>query len=185
MMLLSRTCGLAALCVVIAVAVSCSSPANQKVVRNYNLGERVQVGPLIYTVFETKWLTQIGNVVGTARVPTNRFFLVRINIVNSGSQEASAPPLSITDDSGQTLAELSNGEGIPQWAGYLRSIKPANSLQGYIVFDAPPRHYKLNLNEELDENKVMVDIPLNFVQEAPEISLPIPAPGQPAVPPVR
>ena len=163
---------------------ACSSPANQKFVRTYSMGDKVQVGHLIYNVFDSKWLTQIGSGVN-ARVPANRFFLVRLSIVNSGSQESNVPALSITDDAGQTYGELSNGEGVAQWMGYLRRVKPAESLMGYIVFDAPPRHYKLNLSEELDDNKAVVDIPLTFSQEAPfEQALPLPVRPTDQVPPV-
>src|SRR5207248_2565946 len=125
----------------------CSEPAPRPV-STYLMGEKVQLGHLSYTVFETQWLTHLGSDGPTARVPQNRFFLIRLSAVNTGSNEASVPNVTIADDHGHVYDEVSNGEGVPQWAGYLRTAKPADSVQGNIVFDAPPGHYKLKLLDE-------------------------------------
>jgi len=68
-------------------------------VRTYQMGEKVPLGHLIYTVFETQWLTQIGTGIN-ARVPQNRFFLVRISAVNSSGQTLTVPNLYVEDDKG-------------------------------------------------------------------------------------
>ena len=73
------------------------------------------------------------------------------------------------DDNGATFPELSSGEGVPQFIGYLRSVKPAESQQGNALFDAPPRHYKLRIADETGEKVAYVDIPLNFVSETPDL----------------
>ena len=70
--------------------------------RQYLMGEKVQLGKLIYTVFETQWLTHLGDA-ATGRVPQNRFFLVRFSAVNSGSNDVTVPTLTIQDDQGQVL----------------------------------------------------------------------------------
>jgi hypothetical protein len=147
-------------------------------VRTYPLGEKVALGNLVYTAFETRWLTQMGED-PVPRLPQNRFFLVRVNISNSGGTETSSPALSIVDDSGKTYEELSNGENAPQWIGYLRQIKPAEAAQGNLLFDAPPRHYKLRITDETGERTALVDIPLSFNAETPEAVRPgdKPAPG--------
>src|SRR5262245_56999487 len=111
-------------------------------VRTYQMGEKVSLGPFVYTVFETQWLTQMGEE-PALRVPQHRFFLVRASVLNSGTAEMTAPNVSIVDDSGKVYEELINGEGAPEWIGYLRQLKPAESAQGNLLFDAPPRHYKL------------------------------------------
>jgi uncharacterized protein DUF4352 len=166
-----------------ALLLSCSTPASQPTINTYNLGERAQVGSLIYIIFDAKWMTQLG-AGSDARIPGSRFFLVRMSVVNSGSTEATAPPLTITDDTGQTYSELTNGDGVPQWIGYLRHVKPAETMLGNVVFDAPPRRYKLHIAEENEEHKAVVDIPLTFAQEVPT-ELPVPdmlppvRPGQP------
>ncbi len=140
-------------------------------VRTYPMGDRVTLGHLVYTVFETQWLTQIGEG-PSARVPQQRFFLVRMSITNSGAEEVLAPNLMLIDDSGQSHAELSNGEGVPKWIGYLRPIKPAESAQGDLLFDVPPKHYKLRISDEGEQILAMVDIPLSFGEETPEVPVP-------------
>src|SRR5262249_21283888 len=137
----------------------------------YNMGEKVPVGRISYTIFETQWLTHLGE--GAAqRVPQNRFFLVRLSAVNGGSSDASIPNLTLENDKGQKYEELSNGEGVPQWIGYLRSARPADSVQGNVVFDAPPGHYKLNVTDEDRSHAALVDIPLSFGAETPEVLSP-------------
>jgi hypothetical protein len=139
------------------------------------MGERAQAGPLIYTVFENRWMPQLGAGVAS-RVPSNRFFLLRLSIVNSGSGDTMAPALTLVDDSGQRYQELSDGEGVPQWIGSIRRIKPADTLTGNIVFDVPARHYKLEVTDEVQEKKAIVDIPLSFSDE----QAPLPIPNAPA-----
>jgi hypothetical protein len=137
-------------------------------VRTYNMGDRVTLGHIVYTVFETQWLTHIGEGAG-ARVPQNRFFLVRLSAVNSLGSDVIVPNFRLEDDNGITYPELPSGEGVPQYIGYLRTVKPAESQAGNALFDAPPRHYKIRLADETGEKVGYVDIPLNFVSETPEI----------------
>ena len=140
-------------------------------VRTYNMGDQVAIGHVIYTVFETQWLTHIGEG-AQARVPQHRFFLVRMSAVNSGSSETLIPNLSLQDDAGNIYTELSSGEGVSQWIGFLRSVKPADSAQGNVLFDAPPRHYKLKVTDESRERTALIDIPLTFSSETPETLTP-------------
>jgi len=164
-----------------ALLVSCSSNRPEPV-RTFPMGDRVALGHLIYTVFEGQWLTQIGD--GTAaRIPQQRFFLLRMSITNSGAEEVLAPNLTLVDDTGQSYEELKNGEGVPKWIGYLRPVKPAESAQGDLLFDVAPKHYKLRITDESEKMVAMVDIPLSFGEETPEV--PVPGAGQrPAEAPV-
>ena len=150
-----------------------SSCADEKAVpvHTYNMGERVQLGHIVYVVFETQWLTHIGEGPDT-RVPENRFFLLRMSATNGAGEDVTVPNFTLLGDNGATYPELSNGEGVPQWIGYLRSVKPADAAQGNAVFDAPPRHYKLKLADETGEKTALVDIPLSFGAETPEIPTP-------------
>ena len=69
----------------------------------------------------------------------------------------------LEDDNGNTYPELSSGEGVPQYIGYLRSVKPAQSAQGNAIFDAPPRHYKMKIADETgvwcncDLSRIVID----------------------------
>ncbi len=132
------------------------------------MGERVAAGSLTYNVFEDQWKAQLGEG-ANARVPKDRFFLVRLSVVNGGSTEVMVPTMTLVDDSGQTYTELSNGDGVTQWLGFLRRIKPADNLQGYIVFDAPPKHYLLRVSDENSQKTRDIDLPLNFASDAPDI----------------
>ena len=140
-------------------------------VRTYQMGEKVTLGPFIYNVFETQWLTQLGDEV-TPRLPQHRFFVVRVSILNSGGTELMGPNLSVVDDSGKVYEELSNGDGVPQWIGYLRQFKPADSSTGNLVFDAPPRRYKLRVLDETGERAALIEIPLSFNAESPQVTSP-------------
>ncbi len=147
---------------------STESPAP---VNTYLMGEKVPLGRLSYTVFETQWLTHLGDG-PTQRVPQNRFFLIRFSAVNSASNDVSVPTLTIEDDHGKVYEEIANGESVPQWAGYLRTVKPADTVQGNALFDAPPGHYKLKLSDETSTRAAKIDIPLTFGAETPEVVAP-------------
>ena len=156
---------------VAALALTSCTPTAPKVM-TYEMGRRVSVGHLIYTVFETNWRTQLGSG-ADIRIPEHRFFLIRISAVNGGSEQMPIPNLTIEDDKGNSFDELPNGDGVPQWIGYLRQAKPAESIDGNILFDVQPQHYKLRVLDETGEHSALVDIPLNFNAESPA-PLPIP-----------
>jgi hypothetical protein len=106
-------------------------------------------------------------------VPKNRFLLLRVSIVNSGSEDLDVPTVTLLDDQGQAVEELQDGDQVPQWLGFVRKVKPADSISGNVVFDAEPKHYRLRVTDENGEKPALVDIPLNFNADAP----PAPAPG--------
>ena len=136
--------------------------------RTYPLGTRVQVGSFLYTVFDTQWFTQLGEGL-SARIPENRFFLIRLSVVNSGGKELTVPPFTLMDEDGNTYSELTNGDRIPMWAGVLRSIRQGETLQGNVAFDVPPRHYKLKVSDETEQKGAWIEIPLSFTPETPEL----------------
>ena len=157
----------AAALVCLAISTACA-PASPPEARLHRMGERVSVGSLVYNVYEDKWKTQLGDG-PDARVPKDRFLLLRINVVNGGSADLMVPTLTLLDDAGQTFSELSNGDGVPQWTGYLRRVKPAETLQGNVVFDVPPKHYRLRVTDENSQKSRDIDIPLNFASDTPDM----------------
>jgi hypothetical protein len=163
---------------------ACSLSEKSYPVRTYNLGERVDLGHIVYIAFETQWLTHIGEG-PDARIPENRFFLVRMTATNSLGTDVMVPNFSVEDDNGKSYPELSDGQGVPQWIGFLRNVRPAESAQGNVVFDAPPRHYKLKLSDETGDRIAYIDIPLSFGAETPEILNPGGASKQPPSAPIR
>jgi hypothetical protein len=152
---------------------SCSPKEDEAAPANvYQMGERVPVGHMIYTVFERQWMTQVGEGVD-ARVPQNRFYLVRISAVNSGGANAIVPTISLVDDAGGSYSEIENGDGIAEFIGALREVAPAETLQGNLVFDVQPKHYKLKLTDEDGKQTALVDIPLSFDSDTPEVTTPL------------
>lgn len=167
-MRLARFVTLLAVLVAALLLNACGESEQSFPVRTYNMGEKVALGHLVYQVYETQWLTHIGEGV-SARIPQNRFFLVRLSVLNSLNSESTVPTFSLEDDNGAAYAELSSGEGVPQYIGYLRSVKGSESASGNAIFDAPPKHYKLKITDETGEKTAFIDIPLNFVSETPGV----------------
>lgn len=157
--------GAALVCLAVSAACTRAIQPESQVRR---MGERVQVGSLIYNVFEDQWKAQLGQGADT-RVPKDRFFLVRYTVANGGTGDLLVPAMTLVDDSGQTYDELSNGDQVPQWTGYLRHVKPAQTLQGNVVFDAPPKHYRIRVTDENSQNSCDIDIPLHFQSDNPEM----------------
>jgi hypothetical protein len=153
-----------------AAAVSCS-PASSYPTRTYALGDHVDLGHIIYQVFERQWLPQLG-AGNDARIPQNRFFLIRMSVVNSGGADIMVTNPTLEDDSGKTYGPLTDGTSVPQWIGFLMQLHPADSLQGNLVYDVPPKHYKLRINDEDNERAAYIDIPLSFDAQAPDIGMP-------------
>ncbi len=160
-----------ALAAVLAALSGCSS-GSRHTVRTYRLGERIQLGSLIYNVYDSQWMTQLGEA-PAPRVPEHRYFLVRVSVTNAGASDVIVPVMSVSDESGTSYAELSAGDHVPQWIGLLRHVRPAESLQGNIVFDCPPRSYKLRLTDETENRAALVDIPLTFGAETLELPSPV------------
>jgi hypothetical protein len=166
-----------------ALSLSACSEATRDPVRTYNMGDRVDLGHIVYIVFETQWLTHIGEG-PDAKIPQNRFFLVRLSASNRQRTEVLLPKVSLEDDRGQSYAEVSADVGAPHWIGVLRTVMPNDLTQGNIVFDAPPGHYKLKVTDETGDHIAYIDIPLSFGAETPEVPIPgIPKP--PSMPPIR
>jgi hypothetical protein len=133
------------------------------------MGERAQAGPLIYNVFEADWRAQLGEG-PLARHPARRFLIVHLSVTNSGAEVISAPGLRLLDDAGQLYSETIDGQNVPSWLGLVRKLKPADTLEGNILFDVEPKSYKLKLDDDSDpDRKVLVEIPLRFGLENPSL----------------
>jgi hypothetical protein len=79
-------------------------------VKVHRLGEK-----LIYDVFETEWLKQIGEGL-QARTPSNRFLIniIHLTVVNRG-------------------AEMED-QDVANWLGMIRNLKPANTWHSLATF---------------------------------------------------
>ncbi len=181
----SRTwIGIAIATVAALAALACSRPQEVQT-RVFRMGERVPAGPLIYSVLDTEWRTQLGE--GTeARLPKNRFLILQLTVTNSGGKEITLPPTTLEDATGKTYPEEPQGTGVTNWLGILRKLAPAQTDQGRIIFDAPPGAYRLRVtddNPELGKEKfALIDIPLRLepapapqaLKDIPETTSPAP-----------
>ena len=144
----------------------------------YRMGEKVQVGPLIYNIFETSWLPQIGKG-PQARTPAHRFLVMHVTIVNSGAEKLPVPSFKLVDESGGVYNESMEGQDVAHWLGMIRNLKPADTLEGNVLFDVDPKSYKLKLDDGSETGTVqMVDLPLQFEAQEPLTPDPLRPPAQ-------
>ena len=131
----------------------------------FPMGERVQVGHLIYTVMEAKWQTQLSDD-PKSRPPKNRYLVVKMNITNSGPDQTVIPPMVLINNSGVNSAEVSEGvDDEPRWfGGLLRSLKTMQTDPGVVIFDVPMSAYKLKVTDGEMENEkyALIDIPVHI-----------------------
>lgn len=151
-----------ALCVLAAGCSPATGPQTDS--RIFSMGERVQAGDLIYTVTEAGWLDRLGEE-PNVRIPEHRFLAIRLSVTNAGATTSGVPLLSLVDSRGERYPELTSGEGLTDWLGFLRQVKPAETERGRVLFDVPTAGYRLRVaNDAEPENEVaaLVDIPLQL-----------------------
>src|SRR5258706_9710624 len=77
------------LLIAVASLVPAGCGARQSSTRlDYQMGERVTVGPLTYNVVETVWRSQLGEMF-KIRIPRQRFLMITISVTNGGGKEVS------------------------------------------------------------------------------------------------
>jgi hypothetical protein len=65
---------------------------------------------------------------------------------------------------------LENGEGVSNWLGILRTVRPAETLQGQILFDVPLTSYRLRVPDGAgpgEEKYAWISIPLRMDVDGP------------------
>ena len=140
----------------------CQRETEQKL--SYAMGERVTNRPLTYVVVESTWATQLGELF-QARVPQNRFLLISLSVTNGGGAPISLPLLTLEDGNGKQYQELSDGTGVSNWIGILRTIDPGQTQQGKLLFDVPLTSFQLRLPNDGEpgyEKYANVEIPLRI-----------------------
>jgi hypothetical protein len=150
---------------------------------DYQMGERIVVGPLTYNVVESVWRSQLGDSL-KVRIPEQRFLLLTISVTNGGGKEVSVPLMTLENPAGQTFRESENGDGIDGWFGLLRTLGPAQNQQGRVVFDVPLTSYRLRLTdggESGNEKVAWVQIPLHLETD-PGVETPLPGSAAPGAP---
>lgn len=171
----ARRAPLSALCLAATLFLGGCKTKEVDDARLYRMGERVQIGPLIYNVLEATWKTELGDG-PTGRLPKQRFLMLRVTITNSGGDVRNVPFLNLEDTKGQGTLEESEAAGVPDWLGLIRTMKPADTVDGRILFDVAPGSYRLRVTdagETGSEKSALIEIPLemeNPVAPAPQAS---------------
>ncbi len=160
-----RRLALAAALAVWAIAVpACNRKTpDTALIGTFHMGEKVQVGPMIYNVLESEWkpaLTEGG------RAPQHRFLFLKVSITNSGGSTVSAPAFELVAPSGERHQEVTQQmDGVERWLGLIRSIEPSGTEEGYVIFDAPIAAYKLVISDGADltsDRYAQVNIPVQL-----------------------
>ena len=153
--------------ILVVLGAGCGGP--EKSTKNVRqMGERVEVGRLVYNILEADWVNQLQQGSST-RIPRGKFLIVRLSVTNSGNQEVSLPSLSLENSSGESFMELSEVEGVEEPLGILRNVAPAETLQGRIMFDVAPVNYTIRLTDGDPDNEktAYVEIPLRLSEAGP------------------
>jgi hypothetical protein len=131
----------------------------------YNMGDRVQAGPLVYAVVEATWHDRIGEG-ATARMPQNRFLVLRLTVTNSGAESETVPTTQLEDGSGRSYAEVTDGQGVTDWLGVIRRVGPAQTEDGRLLFDVPRAPYQLRVTHDSPDpdtaQYALIQIPPRF-----------------------
>jgi hypothetical protein len=147
---------------VFLICASCNEQNSTKL--SYQMGEKVPLGPFTFNVVQTTWRTQLGEGF-KVRSPQQRFLLITISATNGGGKEVTLPLFKLENERGEATTESDNSEGVPNGLGILRSVAPAETLQGALLFDVPLASYKLVLTDGGEpgaEKTALVEIPLRM-----------------------
>ena len=100
-------------------------------------------------------------------MPRSHFLIVRLSVTNSGVTTSGILSISVSDRGGTSYPELTDAEGLSEWLGYIRTVKPADTLHGRVVFDVPTAEYELKLSDDAEPENVelaMVDSRYNWAR---------------------
>ncbi len=138
----------------------CSKP---QVAREYRAGDPVTTGPLTFNVVQSTWKSQL-DAFPVARVPDHNFLLIHVVVTNGGGSDASIPLLKLENSKGESFSESENGSGVDNWLGLLRRVSPAQSSDGWLLFDVPTNAYRLRVSDGDIEHEqfAYIDVPLSM-----------------------
>lgn len=140
---------------------ACRKGRDASFIGTFRMGEKVQIGSMVYQVLESEWRNELGS---GGRSPRQRYLFLRLSATNGGSGTEGLSTLTL-EGNGQTYSEVTEDmDKVDNWFGLLRNVGATQTEQGWIVFDVPIAAYKLVITQgELgDEKYAHVDIPVQL-----------------------
>ncbi len=128
----------------------------------HQLGDKVQVGGVLYSVLDAAWANELEAGGGLPRTPHHKFLVVQLSLSNVGNKEVTLPLLHVVKPDKTDVLELSEGQGVEGWLGILRTLNPTETKVGRVVFDVPQGAYNLRLTDGGDpdtEKTAVVALP--------------------------
>lgn len=153
--------------VLVSICFACG--VSSKMTKPVAMGSKVQAGALIYTVLDVEWADDL-TADGASRVPEKRFAIVRLNISNAGSRPVDVPLMSMVNTQGAAFLEQTEGKGVEEWWGILRTVNPGETLNRRILFDVAAGDYNLRLSDGGDsesETFRYVSLPYRLRESSP------------------
>ena len=152
----------AVLMVVCALAAgACNKSKDASFTGTFRMGERVQMGSMVYQVLESEWRTELGS---GGRTPRERYLFLRLSVTNGDRSPAGVSTLTL-EGGGKTYSEVTEDmDKVDNWLGLLRNVGGSQTEQGWSVFDVPIAAYKLVITQgDIGEEKYAhVDIPVHL-----------------------
>lgn len=150
---------------------SCARKASTPV---FQMGERAEVGPYVYSILEARWAQQLGDG-PSPRLPRAGFLLLRVSATNGSVRSFSIPQLTLLSPAGEEFPELSDGAGVTDWIGLLRDLEPLETKTRWVLFDVPRADYRLRVADDAfdpaDAKTAMIEVPVRLT--AASDSLPV------------
>lgn len=167
-----RGAGWLAMCVAAAFLHSCTGATGPRIARG-EMGERVTVENISYTVLGADWVEAIGEGVN-ARIPEHRFLLLRVSANNDSGSPAEMGIFKIIASNGTEYDEIANGAGVAEWLGMARELDAKDSRQGVVLFDAPKAVYELQVADAFYDGEsgsaALIQIPIRPEAKEPAVS---------------
>jgi hypothetical protein len=164
--------GVIALCMIAVFLSSCTGVTGPRISRG-EMGEKVTVENISYTVLGADWVEAIGEGVN-ARIPENRFLLLRVSATNESGSPAQMGAFKLIASNGTEFDEIANGAAVTEWLGMARELDAKDSRQGVVLFDAPKAVYELQVADAFYDGEsgsaALIQIPIRPEGKEPAVS---------------
>ena len=160
-----RSISIVLLILICFVAMGCS---HRTVTPVYQMGERAEVGPYVYSILEAHWADKLG-AEPNPRLPRRAFLLIRISVTNGTPNYFSVPQMTLISQSNEEYTELADGNGVRDWFGLFRRLEASETVTRWILFDAPHSDYRLRVGDDAfdpaEMKTALIEVPMRLAQK--------------------